>query len=150
LDLPRTVEALETLCVPVYGLETDDFPAFYRRETGLAVDERFEDVSSLAAAIRLHFALSTGTGIVVANPVPSDAEMPHELYETALAQALTEAGLAAVRGRNVTPFLLERLRQLTAGASVVCNRALLAHNAHVAARLAVALTLEDAQSCPVS
>jgi pseudouridine-5'-phosphate glycosidase len=139
LDLPRTVEALETLGVPIYGIATSSFPAFYRRNTPLPVDERFDDVGALAAAIAWHLALGAGTGIVVANPVPSEAEMPAEVYEPAMAQALAEARTAEIRGRSVTPFLLERLRQLTGDATVVTNRALLAHNARVGARLAVAL-----------
>ena len=139
LDLPKTVEALETLGVPVFGFGVDQFPAFYRRESGLPVDARFDDVDALAAAVRMHFALGTGTAVVVANPVPREAEMQPDLYERALADAVDEAYRAGVRGRAVTPFLLERLRIRTEGASVLTNRELLLNNARVAARLAVAL-----------
>jgi pseudouridine-5'-phosphate glycosidase len=139
LDLPRTVEMLETLGVPVLGLGTDQFPAFYRRESGLRLDRRFEQIGPLAAAVRAHFALGAGSGVVVANPIPARDELPRELYDQALRAALAEADRAGVLGRDVTPFLLERLRHLTAGASVVSNRALLRHNAEVAGRLAVAL-----------
>lgn len=139
LDLPRTVEMLETLGVPVLGLGTDEFPAFYRRSSGLSVDRRCADVAAVAAAVRTHFDLALPTGVVVANPVPVADEMPAEIYESALAAALATAEAAAIRGREVTPFLLDRMRSLTGGASVAVNRALLGHNATVAAELAVAL-----------
>jgi pseudouridine-5'-phosphate glycosidase len=139
LDLPKTVEALETLGVPVLGYRTDQFPAFYRRESGLRVDHRFDAIADLARAVRAHFDLGMGSGVVIANPVPAEHEMARELYESSIAQALDEARREAVRGRAVTPFLLERLRQLTGSASVLANRALLRHNARVAGELSVAL-----------
>jgi pseudouridine-5'-phosphate glycosidase len=139
LDLPRTLEALETLGVPVYGLGTDRFPAFYRRDSGLGVDHSFASPADLAAAVRAHFDLGLGSGVVVANPVPLEGEMPAALYESSLEMALADAGRRAVRGRDLTPFLLERLRELTEGRSVFSNRALLRANATAAASLAVAL-----------
>ena len=139
LDLPRTVEMLETLGVPVYGLGTKEFPAFYRRESGLPVDFHFEAMAPLAAAIHAHFALGLGTGVLVANPIPEAEAMPRALYENALRSALTAAAEAGVRGRAVTPFLLDRMRTLTGGESVRANLALLRHNARVAAALANAL-----------
>jgi len=139
LDLEKTVEMLETLGVPVLGLSTDEFPAFYRRSSGLPVDHRYDALPDLAAAVRTHFALGLGTGVVIANPIPAEHEMPRELYERSLATALADAGRLGVRGREVTPYLLERLRELTASGSVFSNRALLVHNARVAAGLAVAI-----------
>lgn len=139
LDLPRTLEALETLGVPVYGLGTDRFPAFYRRDSGLPVDQGFETARELAIAVRAHFDLGLGSGVVVANPVPAEDEMPKALYESSLETALADARRRAVRGRDLTPFLLERLRELTEGKSVFSNRALLRANAAAAAALAVAL-----------
>jgi len=136
LDLPRTVEALETLGVPVYGLGTDEFPAFYRRGSGLPVDHRFDELAALAQAVRAHLAFGLGTGVLVANPVPLPHELPREIYEAALAGALDDADRAAVRDRDVTPFLLERMRVHTEGASVFSNRALLFANARAAAGLA--------------
>ena len=143
LDLPRTVEMLETLGVPVLGLATDQFPAFYRRESGLPVDRRFETVPELAAAIRAHFALGLGTGVVVANPIPLADEMPLDLYDRALRGALQAAEAAGVRGRAVTPFLLDAMRRVTGGESVRVNLALLRHNARVAAQLAKELLAGD-------
>jgi len=139
LDLPRTLEALETLGVPVYGLGTDRFPAFYRRDSGLAVDHRFDTARDLAAVVRAHFDLGLGSGVVVANPVPAEDELPAAIYEASLAGALADAKSRAVRGRDLTPFLLERMRERTEGGSVFSNRALLRANAAAAADLAVAL-----------
>jgi pseudouridine-5'-phosphate glycosidase len=139
LDLPKTVEMLESLGVPLYGLGTDEFPAFYRRASGLPVDQRFDDLEALARAVDTHWSLGLGTGVVVANPIPLEHEMPLEVYEGAMAAALAEAAGKNIRGRAVTPFLLERLRVLTEGRSVFSNLALLRHNARVAGALAGAL-----------
>jgi pseudouridylate synthase len=139
LDLPRTLEMLETLGVPVLGLETDEFPAFYRRSSGLPVDRRVDSIAELAASVSAHVRLGLGTGVVVANPVPAADEMRPELYDRALATALADMQREGVRGRAVTPFLLARLSTLTAGESVRTNLALLRHNARVAGRLATAL-----------
>jgi len=139
LDLPRTLEMLETLGVPILGLETDDFPAFYRRSSGLRVDRRVDSIADLAAAVDAHFRLGLGTGVLVANPIPGPAEMPRDLYDQALQAALADMKAEGVRGRAVTPFLLDRLRVLTSGESVRTNMALLLHNARVAARLATHL-----------
>jgi pseudouridylate synthase len=136
LDIPRTLEALETLGVPVYGFRTEVFPAFYRRDSGCPVEARFDSEEALARAVHVHFALGSGTGVIVANPVPAAAEMDGDLYEHALAEALEEADRQQIRGRAVTPFLLERLRLRTGGQSVETNRALLLDNARTAAALA--------------
>jgi pseudouridylate synthase len=138
LDLPRTVEMLETLGVPVFGFGTDEFPAFYRRSTGLAVDRRYDSIPDLAAAVRLHLALGLGTGVLIANPIPTADEMDSELYDRAIHTALSEAETRRIRGRALTPFLLDRMRAVTGGDSVRANVALLRHNAQVAAALAVA------------
>lgn len=136
LDLPKTVEALETLGVPVFGWQTDRFPAFYRRDSGLPVDRRFDTLPALSRAVAAHLDLDLGTGVVIGNPIAPDQEMPAELYERSLAEALRDAAARGVRGREVTPFLLEKLRTLTEGASVFSNRALLLANACLAGRLA--------------
>ena len=138
LDLPRTVEMLETLGVPVFGLGTDEFPAFYRRSSGLPVDRRFDSIAELASAVQLHLSLDLGTGVLVANPIPIADEMDPELYDRALNAALSGAETRRIRGRAVTPFLLDRMRVVTGGESVRANLALLRHNAQVAAALAIA------------
>lgn len=139
LDIPRTLEMLETLGVPVIGYGTDRFPAFYRRDSGRPVDGRSDDVGTLASAVRAHFAMGLGTGMVIANPVPASHELDLERYDGILADALDDAARAGIRGRDVTPFLLERLRERTGGASVFSNTALLRANARLAAELAAAL-----------
>ena len=139
LDLARTIEMLETLGVPVYGFGTDRFPAFYRRDSGHGVDARMDSLADLARAVREHFALGMGTGVVIANPIPVESEMKAEVYGPALERALADAEARGVRGRAVTPFLLDRMRELTLGSSVEVNRALLANNARVAGALAFAL-----------
>lgn len=139
LDLPQTVERLETLGVPVLGFGTDEFPAFYRRRSGLRVDRAYDRVDDLAGAVRAHFDLGLGTGVVVANPIPEESELPLELYEDALRRSLAAAEARGIVGRAVTPFLLDSLRELTGGGSVAANRALLRGNAALAADLAGAL-----------
>lgn len=138
LDLPRTVEMLETLGVPVLGVGTDEFPAFYRRESGLRVDRRCDTINDVARAVRTHFDLGFTSGLVIANPVPEADALPKDIHDSALGTALVEA--ADVSGRDVTPYLLDRMRALTGGASVKTNEALLVNNARVAADLAVALS----------
>jgi pseudouridine-5'-phosphate glycosidase len=137
LDLPRTVEMLEMLGVPVLGMGTAEFPAFYRRESGLRVDRRCDTVADVARVIRTHIHLGFTSGLVVANPVPEADALPKDVHDSALGTALLEA--ADVSGRDVTPYLLDRMRALTGGASVKANEALLLNNARVAADLAVAL-----------
>jgi pseudouridine-5'-phosphate glycosidase len=139
LDLPRTVERLETLGVPVYGYRCDDFPAFWRRSSGLRLDQRFDDMARLAEAIRAHHALGTGTGIVVANPVPEADELEEDAYRRALDGALAKLASEGIRGRAVTPYLLESMQRMTGGKVVDANVALLGSNARVAGELAVAL-----------
>jgi pseudouridine-5'-phosphate glycosidase len=139
LDLPRTVEMLETLGVPVLGVGTDEFPAFYRRSSGLPVDRRLDTIEELAGAVRTHFALGLGTGVLIANPIPAADELPAEIWDRALERALAEADGRGIRGRGVTPFLLERLRELSGGESVRANLALLRNNARVGAQVARAL-----------
>src|SRR5205085_8809597 len=101
---------------------------------------RFDDLPALARAAYTHLALAVGGGVVVANPIPAADEMPLELYEHAIGTAIGELERGTVRGRDVTPRLLERMRQLTGSASVTANRSLLLHNARVAARLAVEMS----------
>jgi len=108
----------------------------------LTVDRRFDDVGLLAEAVRAHLALNIGTGVVVANPVAREHELPRERWQPAIERALADASRQAIRGRDVTPFLLERLRVMTEGASVFSNRALLVNNATLAGRLAGALRRE--------
>lgn len=139
LDLPRTVERLETLGVPVFGWRCDDFPAFWRRSSGLRLDQRFDDMARLAEAIRMHHELGTGTGVIVANPVPEASELDEESYERALNGALEKVESQGIRGRAVTPYILDHMQRATGGGVTAPNVALLKDNARVAGELAVAL-----------
>jgi pseudouridine-5'-phosphate glycosidase len=140
LDIPRTREMLETLGVPVLGYGTDEFPAFYRRSSGLGVDALCDTPDELARAVATHFSLGLPGGLIIANPIPVEHELSADVHDTALAMALQDAQIAGVRGRQVTPFLLERMRVLTGEASLRANESLLLHNARVAAAIAVALS----------
>jgi pseudouridine-5'-phosphate glycosidase len=138
LDLPRTVEALETLGVPVYGWRCDRFPAFDRRDSGLHVDHALHHLAGLSAAVAAHLSLETG-GVVVANPIAAADEVDADLHERALREALAEAARKGVRGRALTPFLLQQMRDRTGGATLTANRALLLNNARLAGELACCL-----------
>ncbi|GAB4506400.1 MAG: pseudouridine-5'-phosphate glycosidase [Anaerolineales bacterium] len=139
LDLPLTLEWLETYGVPVVGYQTDRFPAFYCRDSGLPVDIRVETPEALCAFARAHWEAGLPTAVLVGVPVPDDAALPDALVEGAIARALAEAEREGVRGKAITPYLLARVAQMTEGRSLGANLALLARNAEVGARLAVCL-----------
>ena len=139
LDLPATLEWLETHGVTVVGYGTDTFPAFYNRDSGLPVDVRADTPEEVAALFRAQRALGLPCGLLVAAPVPAGSELPREQMESAIAQALREAAGLGVRGKELTPFLLSRLAEITGEASLRANLALLKNNAAVAARIALAL-----------
>ncbi len=138
LDLPRTLEMLETLGVPVVGYGTNTFPAFYLRSSGERVSARVDSPGEAAVLLAAHWQLD-GAGVVLAQPVPADAALGPEEWEAALAQAERVAAANDVRGPDVTPFLLARLAELTGGRSLRANQALILANARLAAQIAVAL-----------
>ncbi|MFN8473694.1 MAG: pseudouridine-5'-phosphate glycosidase [Anaerolineae bacterium] len=140
LDLPLTLEWLETHGVPVLGWQTSEFPAFYSRDSGLPVDQCVADAAEVAAFWRAQRRLGLG-GALLTVPVPEEFAEPSAEVEKAIAEALDEADAQGVRGRAVTPFLLERVSALTEGASQRANRALLENNARVAAEVAKALAV---------
>lgn len=139
LDLALTLERLETLGVPVLGLATDEFPAFYSRRSRLSVPHRVETVTEAAEVVTAARALGYRGGILVASPVPEADEVPLEDVEPLVEAALAEATAAGITGGAVTPFVLERVAVGTGGATVAANIALVAGNARIAAELAVAL-----------
>lgn len=139
LDLPRTVEQLETLGVLVIGFRTREFPAFYTRSSGIALDHRAERVADLAAIVCARWDDLDGGGVLVCNPIPDDAALDATSIDIAIATALAEATAASISGKRLTPFLLARLASVTGGASITANRALALHNAQLAGDLAVAL-----------
>jgi pseudouridylate synthase len=136
LDLPATVEYLETAAVPVVGYQTDEFPAFYSRSSGLKTSARAESASEIAAMARAHWALGRPGALLVANPPPEAHALPVEAVSGAIEQALQDAQAQQVRGQAVTPFLLQRVSELTGGASLQANLALLRSNARLAAQIA--------------
>ena len=142
LDLPLTLEVLETQGVPVIGYTTDEFPAFYTRSSGLPVDVRCDTPEQVAAILRAPQALNLAGGVLVAVPVPADAELPAAQAEAAITRALSEADARGITGKAVTPFLLARVSELTGEASLRANVVLLLNNARVAAAVAAALARE--------
>jgi pseudouridylate synthase len=139
LDIPKTLEVLETQRVPVIGFRTDHFPAFYAPSSGIMLDHRVETPEAAAALIAMHRRLGIGTGLVLANPIPADAALDPEFIDTVIDQALLEATAHNIRGKAITPFLLAKLNQLSQGRSLVANRALVRANAALGAHIAVAL-----------
>ncbi len=139
LDLPLTLEWLETHGVPVIGFGTSEFPSFYSRHSGLGVDVRVDQPEEAANIFRAQRALGMSTALLVTVPVPADVELDHVQMEQAINAALGEAAAAGVSGKALTPFLLSRVAGLTAGASLRANVALLENNARVAATIAAAL-----------
>jgi pseudouridylate synthase len=141
LDLPKTLEVLETQGVPVIGWQSDDFPAFWSRSSGLPAPLRLDTPAEFAAFVRARQRLGISGGILVANPVPRDMEIPRDEMEVHIQQALADAGREGIRGKAVTPYLLARIFELTAGRSLRTNRALILNNARLAAELAGALVV---------
>ncbi|NBU64157.1 MAG: pseudouridine-5'-phosphate glycosidase [Chloroflexia bacterium] len=137
LDLPATLEYLETVGVPVYGLGTSEFPAFYSAQSGLTVN-CVADVATIARAWRAHRALSGG-GMIIAVPPPPEFALDPAAIEQHIRRALDQADAAGIRGQAVTPFLLSAVTAETHGESMRTNMALLENNARVAAAIAVAL-----------
>lgn len=139
LDLPATLEWLETHAVPVVGYGTDEFPAFYRRSSGLHLDARADTPAQVAAIARAAWDCGLATGILVCVPCPDAAAIPADQVETAVAQAVRDAEGEGRAGKGLTPFLLARVAELTGGATVAANLALLERNAVVAGEIAAAL-----------
>jgi pseudouridine-5'-phosphate glycosidase len=139
LDLPATVEVLETQGVPVIGLGTEDLPGFYTRSTGLPVDCTAASEADAARVVVAAWRLQSGQGLLIAVPAPADVALGESEVERAIAQATAEATAAGVKGKQTTPFLLARVAELTGGRSRAANTALLLNNARVAGRLAIAV-----------
>ncbi len=139
LDIPKTLEVLETQGVPVVGYGTDSFPAFYARDSGERLEHRFDTPADLAALIAAHRGLDLPGGILIANPVPEADALPAAEIEAIIARAVAEAAARGVAKKAVTPFLLARIVELTGGRSLATNIALIRNNARLAGRVAVEL-----------
>ena len=140
LDLPLTLEVLETNGVPILGYRTNVLPAFYSARTDLPIDQRIESAAEAAAIIRASEDFGAQNGILVAVPVPRDKELDTAAAEAAIAQATQEAEAVGVIGKDITPFVLNRVSELTEGASMAANIALLINNARVAGDIALELS----------
>lgn len=136
LDLPKTLEVLETLGVPVIVYGQDSFPAFWSASSALAAPLRMDSAAQIAAAHKMRYDLGLPGGQLVANPIPAAAEIPAETLAPFIAQATIEAAQKGIIGKAVTPYLLQRIYQLTDGASLKANIALILNNAGLAAEIA--------------
>jgi pseudouridine-5'-phosphate glycosidase len=139
LDLPKTLEVLETLGVPVIAVGQDGFPAFWSRESGLPAPLRIDDPADIAAAHAMRAALGLPGGQLVANPIPAGDEIAADRLAPLIAEAQREADAAGIAGKAVTPFLLQRLFELTDGHTLTANIALVLNNARLGSRIAKAL-----------
>jgi pseudouridine-5'-phosphate glycosidase len=139
LDIGLTLEYLETHGVPVLAVGQPGFPAFFTRDSGFKADFQLDSPEEQAAFILTKWQLGLKGGVVVSNPVPAESAMAPDEIDAIIHQALQEAQQQAVTGKQVTPFLLARIKELTGGRSLATNIALVKHNALVGARLAVAL-----------
>ncbi|MGH2605913.1 MAG: pseudouridine-5'-phosphate glycosidase, partial [Anaerolineales bacterium] len=139
---PRTVEWLETHSVPVVGWQTDEFPAFFSPTAEILLSTKIRNAEEASRLIRAHRELGLASAILICVPCPEAEAIPFELVERWLEQALEET--AGVHGGSLTPHLLERMAQLSGGATLAANRALLLHNAAIAAKIASALVRDAA------
>jgi pseudouridine-5'-phosphate glycosidase len=138
LDLGLTLEVLETHGVPVIGYRCSSLPAFYVRDSGHALAQRLDQPEALALAMHAHWQLGLKGGLVIANPIPAQHEMPRERIDAAIDRALAEAAAQGIQGKASTPFLLARVADLTGGDSLAANIALVLNNAALAAQVALA------------
>ena len=139
LDLPKTLEVLETLGVPVIAYGQDELPAFWSRQSGLKAPLRMDSPAEIAAAHRMRGAIGLPGGQLVANPIPTEAEIPSDVLAPHIAKALAEAEAQGIAAKAVTPFLLQRIFELTHGASLEANIALVLNNARLGAAIAMEL-----------
>lgn len=144
LDIGLTLEYLETHGVPVVGVGQDAFPAFFTRDSGFKADFRFDDVQDIATFVHTKWQLGLRGGIVIGNPVPESDAMPKAEIDGITERALKEAESTGIAGKAVTPFLLDRIKQLTAGRSLATNIALVKNNAKLGASLAIAVHARSA------
>jgi pseudouridine-5'-phosphate glycosidase len=139
LDVPLTLEYLETQGVPVLAIGTAELPGFYSRGSGIRAPQSVPDVAAAAAVVRAHETLGLGSGLLICTPVPEADALPDDVARAAIARAVHEADRAGITGPAVTPWLLARVAAITNGASVVANTSLILNNARVAGELAVEL-----------
>lgn len=136
LDLPATLEYLETMAVPVVGYGTDEFPAFFSRKSGLNVSVRLDTPEEIAAFAKAHWDLGMKSAILVTNPIPEEHSLEDEFINPIIEQASADAQENGIHGQALTPFLLARINELSGGRSLKSNLVLLHNNAMLAAKIA--------------
>ncbi len=136
LDLGLTLEYLETMGVPVLGYQTDELPAFYTRKSGFKVDYKMEGPQEIADLLQVKWATGLNGGVVIANPVPEAYALDERVMQKAIEQALAAQLTAGIKGKDSTPFLLAKVKELTSGQSLVSNIELVLNNARLAAKIA--------------
>jgi pseudouridine-5'-phosphate glycosidase len=141
LDIGLTLEYLETNGVPVVGYQTEEMPAFYTRESGFKVDYRVDSPKEVAQALKCKWDLGLNGGVIVANPIPAEYSMDPSLISAAISRAMAESEGYGIKGKEVTPFLLDRIQQITGGDSLDANIQLVYNNARVGAEIASELSL---------
>jgi pseudouridine-5'-phosphate glycosidase len=137
LNLPATMEYLETFSIPVVGFQTNEFPGFYSTTTGLKTNSTADTPEGIVAIARAHWQIGMTSAVLVVQPPPQNVALSNEKVDKAVQEALSEAKARNIHGQAVTPFLLERVSELTGGASLQANLALLTNNAELATRIAV-------------
>ena len=145
LDIPKTLEVLETQGVPVIAYGQDQFPAFWSRNSGLSAPLRMDSASDIARAFLLRASMGLPGGQLVANPIPLDAEISAETLAPIIAEATQAAEAQGIAGKEVTPFLLSRIFETTKGASLEANIALVLNNARLAAQIATEISMQSAE-----
>lgn len=143
LDIGLTLEYLETYGVPVIGYQTDEFPAFYSRSSGFPAGIRGDSAEEIARTMKIKWDLGVEGGLVIGNPVPSEAELSKDFIDQLISDALAAAKDEGISGKDTTPFLLDRLKQASEGSTLKANIALVEHNAKIGADIAVAYYREQ-------
>lgn len=137
LDIKNTLEYLETKSIPIYVIGSDEFPAFYTRNSGIFSETRIDNLSELANIINVKWGMNLDGGVVVANPIPKEYSMDKNIIDEVIKNALNEAKNSNIEGKKVTPFLLDKIKEVTKGSSLEANIELVKSNAKLAAELAV-------------
>lgn len=140
LDIGLTLEYLETAGVPVVGFDTDELPAFYTRRSGFGVDYNMDSPKEIAEVLKAKWDLNIHGGVVVANPIPEESAMDYDLINGAIEEAVEEAEAKGIKGKASTPFLLEKVKDITGGDSLDANISLVYNNARLGAEIAVQLS----------
>ncbi|MBC7476357.1 MAG: pseudouridine-5'-phosphate glycosidase [Candidatus Sericytochromatia bacterium] len=140
LDIDKTLEYLETSGVPIIGYQTNDFPAFYTIKSGSKVDYRIDSSQEIAEFLKVKWDLGLKGGVIIANPVPEKDAMDEDIINQAIISALNEASEQQIKGKNITPFLLGKIKQITSGKSLETNISLIKNNALLGAKIAISLS----------